>query len=81
MLVATPATDFKFDHWVMNNNPVQTGPTYTLVVDKALSVVAVFTPLSSTPTVTEPTMGTLGIISMIAGIALLGAGVLILRRK
>jgi hypothetical protein len=43
--------------------------------------VAVFTPLSPTPTVTEPTMGTLGIISMTAGIALLGAGTLILRRK
>jgi len=81
MLVATPATGFKFDHWVLNNNPVQTGPAYTLVVDKALSVVAVFTPLSPNPTVTEPTLGTLGIVSMIAGIALLGAGVLIMRRK
>ena len=81
MLVATPAAGFRFDHWVLNNNPVQTGPTYTLVVDKALSVVAVFTPLSATPTVTEPTMGTLGILSMITGIALLGTGVLILRKK
>ena len=80
-LVATPATDFKFDHWVINNNPVQTGPVNTLTVDKPLSVVAVFTPLSSTPTVTEPKMGTLGYISMVSGVALLGTGIFIVRKK
>jgi hypothetical protein len=80
-MIATAVEGYKFDHWVVNNNPIQSGPTYTCTVDKNLSIMAVFTPIATPTTPTEPAMGSLGYFSIVCGLILVVIGIAVIRKK